>query len=448
MDRYHVRHLDDFWALIDVARGDRALRDLGLRRARHPHVDTAFLALFNLGLAPRWSTPAAALDTLRRRTRELAWSASDVADRLGTSVRTAERLLAGDHTPTFAVVIRWATLTGEPFFVDRPRRPPDAPATGAATDPDTSGPVPTPTTGAATAHDTSGPGRTAATEATRSAANSGPPPTVETAHATTPAAVGDTRGPRSARAPVAPTGAARADDRLGQDEASGSSLTLGHLGEDMSFESCPEDLDIDGHLHYATEMDMSASPRTSGHDDDDLGPPPGRADAGRLQRPPVDEAARNQGLRVPSDPPQADPVMATVEWRRGNDVLFRGEIARDDVRQTLRLLAKNPRYAGATPFVDGKPLRKRRRDSAEDLGATIGAQIAREFADHLRPLINEQRALAERQEAVERKLATADTLAQGIQDLKALVAPAQPVSFLSLFASALLDELVPKGEPK
>jgi len=140
--------------------------------------------------------------------------------------------------------------------------------------------------------------------------------------------------------------------------------------------------------------------------------------------------------------------MATVEWRRGNDVLFRGEIARDDVRQTLRLLAKNPRYAGATPFVDGKPLRKRRRDSAEDLGATIGAQIAREFADHLRPLINEQRALAERQETVERKLATADTLAQGIQDLKALVAPAQPVSFLSLFASALLDELVPKGEPK
>ncbi len=449
VDRCFVRQLEDFWGLIDAARGALALRDLGLRRQRQPHVDTVFLALHHVGLQPRWPTPAATLDALRRRTRTLAWSTRDFADRLGISVRSAERLLAGDHTPTFAVVIRWAALAGEPFFVDRPLRPPDiTPATEAAADPDRAVPTPSPTTGAATAADRSGPGPAAATRTTRTADIDGPPPAGEIGRATDPATSADTDGPRSAHGHASATGAARGGDRLGHDDTSGAPAPPRHRTVHMSFEACPEDLDIGGQADAPTGTPPPAAPRTSGHDDDDLGQASDGVDAAPLDLDPIDDAARNQGLHRPSEPQQADPVMATVEWRRGNEVLFRGEVARDDVRQTLRLLAKNPSYAGATPFVDGKALRKKRRDSAEDLGATIGAQIAREFANHLRPLIHEQRALAERQEAVERKLAAADSLAQGIQDLKALVAPAQPASFLSLFASALLEELGPKEDPK
>lgn len=168
VDRCIIRQIDDLWGLIDAARGDHALRDLGLRRPRQPHVDTVFLALHHVGLVPRWPTPAATLEALRRRTRKLALSARDLADHLEISLRTAERLLAGDHTPTFAVVLRWAALAGEPFFVDRPLRSLDiAPPTEAAPVPDTSVPMSSTTTGAATAPDRSGHGRAAATESTR-----------------------------------------------------------------------------------------------------------------------------------------------------------------------------------------------------------------------------------------------------------------------------------------
>ena len=138
-------------------------------------------------------------------------------------------------------------------------------------------------------------------------------------------------------------------------------------------------------------------------------------------------------------------MMAKVEWRRGDEVIFRGEVARDQVLPTLKAMRKA--YAGATPFVDGKRVGKKRRRRSDELRAQIGAEMREHFLDAVRPLMDGQRALAARQEAMERQADVTREVAEGLKDLKNLVAPTRPPSYLAHFAQALLEEFSPKEDP-
>ncbi|MEZ4449123.1 MAG: hypothetical protein R3B09_06555 [Nannocystaceae bacterium] len=453
MDRFVVRTLDDFWALVEAHRGELALRDLGLRHKRTPHLDTAFEALARLGLAPRWPGPAAMIDALRSETRALAWSAKDLAEKLQSSVRTAERVLASDHTPTFDSTLHWADAVDRPFYVDRApwdaASPPTTQASdsapGAAALGDSSVPGPSAATLPAGPDDRSVPGPEAATLPADEGDTTGHNEPLDADDATDPATHTVTSGPPSARRSPSTTEAAEPDDRSGHGPGAPVRDPSALARINVSEETCILGHDVDGQAAQDDDVDLLLAHAEGVPPIDKTGPVPPVSRASTPEAQPADGMVRKENLRSSTEPPQAGAMMMTVEWRRDGEVIFHGRIARDQVRQTLKTLAKLPGYAGAVPYVDGQRVRtKKRRPHTDDLGAQIGLHIA----EALRPVIDSQRALAERQAAMEQQTKISREFTDGLKDLSAQLAAIQPPSFLALAVKSIYEEFMPKEEPK
>ncbi|MCB9705148.1 MAG: hypothetical protein H6711_24940 [Myxococcales bacterium] len=464
MDRLGVRSLDDFWDVIDAHRGELALRDLGLRRNRQPRIDTAFAALTRLDLAPRWPREVVALRELRATTHQLGWTREIVAAKLGVSTRTADRILDPEHLPSFGVMLRWADAAGLGFHVrvaaacvaeraggvspDEDQRPEIfeviddetvASSAHAAIGGDTSGTGPVTATRAAIGGDTSGTGPAAATRAAVEIdGERSPPPQA--------ARPSDTSGPRIAHRATVETQAAAASDTSGH---ASMDDRRGQAADDMSIETGIRDRDTSGQAPAGdekstqTDLDDDAArgreSDTSGHRPrDPRASTPTQADKGH--------EARKKILRPSDAAPQPDPMMVSLELRRGEEILFRGEIAPAEVDQTVRLFRRSPRFAGARIYVDGEPQRRprKRRSSGDEGGSPL---VARELAallqPVLRPVVEQQRALAERQEALDRRLAEESSLLDGIKEIQRGLRPSR-ASFFGFLAKAIIDELDPE----
>ncbi|MEZ4450402.1 MAG: hypothetical protein R3B09_13065 [Nannocystaceae bacterium] len=455
MDRFVIRTLDDFWALVEAHRGELALRDLGLRHKRAPHVDTAFEALARLGLAPRWPGPAAMFDALRSETRALGWSARDLAERLQSSARTAERVLASDHTPTFDSALRWADAVHRPFHVDRDpsrtRAPRDAaspwatPASdsppGAADVTDRSVLGPEAATLPARPGDTPVPGPEAATDPADDGDTTGHDETLSAVGATDPATLSDTSGPPSAHRSRPATEAADRDDRSGHGPRAPVSGPGALALVDMSQETCISGHDRGAHALAEDDADTPDDDGSRGPPIDTSGPTSLVSRASTPDFEPDDDGARKEVLQDPPGPAHARGMMRTVELRRGGEVIFQGEAARDQVLQTLKALVKLPCYAGADAYVDGRRVRtKKRRPRTDEIGLHI--------AEALRPVVEMQQTLADRQAAMEHQTRVANALTDGLKELAAQISTIQPPSFLSLIAKSIYEEFMPKEGPK
>ena len=114
---------------------------------------------------------------------------------------------------------------------------------------------------------------------------------------------------------------------------------------------------------------------------------------------------------------------------------------REELKETLRAMSRVPNLKGADPYVDGRRHRRKSRQRGADVAA-----IERVLAQGLRPLIEENRRLAERQAVIEHRQMSEQYLSENIENLQKLLAPTAGPSGLQCLIRAFFDELGGEGE--
>jgi len=475
-----MRSLEDFWEIVDVHRGQLALRDLSLRPPREPKLARTFTVLRELGLLLRWPSPEAAIAELHAIMIGRGWSRADLAAMLRISPRTAARL-ATKATPSLSVFLRWSVACDRDFFVEAAKKEnvaatrsnpveriadprPDASRRAAstpeaATDLATSGLADEHVGAEAASLITSGRDPCAnvawVPEAALRQGRSGPH-TPRLVGCSPDAALSEGRsGPPSAHLHEGMPEAASQFGTSGQGRKSRPSssgdptLTGGSTTSPVS--TCLIRHDTSGQETCAGACNRE----TASCDPGDALALRGRsgpvsaaqhvdaqAEAVELSDPlqPV-AAARKKALPRPLAAEQPDPVMVTVEWKKDGEVVCTQSCPREELKETLRAMSRVPNLKGADPYVDGRRYRRKSRQRGADVAA-----IERVLAQGLRPLIEENRRLAERQAVIEHRQMSEQYLSENIENLQKLLAPTAGPSGLQCLIRAFFDELGGEGE--
>jgi len=480
MDRWRIRSVEEFWGVVEAHRGRLALRDLNLRRSREPKLARVFAALRELGLLLRWPSPEAAIAELHTMMLSRGWGRAELAVMLDVSPRTAARL-AARATPSLSVFLRWSVACDRGFFAEATRKEDTVAGQGNAAERivDPRAVASTHATGStktATMSATSGLAPEHVGAEVAGLATSGRGLCAHTTRGTEAALREGRSAPPSARLVACSPEAAQHAGRSGPPSAHLSwrmpevALMIGTSGQDQNFHpstsgepdpgtpptappdpTCPMCHGTCGHELCAGSSGREAT----SCDPDEALAPLGRsgpmsaeqhvdasAEAVELSDPhqPV-AAARKKALPDPLAAEQADPVMVTVEWKKDGEVVCTQSCPREELKETLRAMSRVPNLKGADPYVDGRRHRRKSRQRGADVAA-----IERVLAQGLRPLIEENRKLAERQAVIEHRQMSEQYLSENIENLQKLLAPTAGPSGLKCLIRAFFDELGGEGE--
>ena len=462
MDRWWVRSVEDFWAIIEEHRGGVSLRDLKLRRGREPRLARVFTALREIGLQLRWSSPEAAIDDLHALMLDQDWSPSDLAEHVGVSARTATRL-AAKELPSFSIFLEWCSASERDFFVEvgharcpAASRSNDIQETADHDATDTRHPAAAPEAATLRARSGQAHGHAEAEAAESARSGQGGPADVDTPPQA--AEHSGRSGPRSAHreaaAPEAATAAGRSGQVVGPREISTCAVDRSRSPSMRAHTSCLFRHGRSGQrLETDTEETKTAFEKTgeskryagrSGHVEGDTGADRS-AEAASISTPfDDDDAARKKVLSDEGVTPHADRVEVHVEWKKGGEVVCSQWCAREDLKAMLRAMSRVPGVKDATVYVDGRRRRKRRKRRRSR--AAEVALIEQAFAKGIEPLLKDYAEVGARLESIERGQASAQTLSDNIQNLQRILAPIPGPSRLQCLVRAFVDELGGEAE--